>query len=184
MIYFDMDGVLARYDINGYTGDDPAFKKPGSHYFFNLEPDPTATEILKTLYKEIPGNVMVLTSVFSEREIRNEQTFDKINWLLKVFPDFDFGAHFLSCSTEKRNLISNIRGKALTKRDILIDDWNANLYAWANNGGTAIKYLNGLNSQESWPGEWLDARTHTSAETDNCLMKLRKIWFSLTQGNV
>ena len=178
MIYFDMDGVLAKYDLSGYTGECPEFKKLGAHYFAGLEADEVALDVFRTMYREIPGSVMVLTSVSLERDIRNEQTFDKIQWLLKNFPDFDFGAHFLSSSTEKRNLISNIRGMSLTKRDILVDDWNANLYAWANNGGTAVKYLNGLNSKDSWPGEYLDGTEFSS----KCLAKLRKIWFDLTSA--
>ncbi len=178
MIYFDMDGVLARYDINGYLGETPPFKQTGSHYFAGLEADSVAMEMFKTLYKEIPGSVMVLTSVSIEREIRTEQTMDKILWLLKQFPDFDFGAHFLSTSTEKRNIISNIRGMSLNKKDILIDDWNANLYAWTANGGTAIKYLNGINSEQSWPGTVL----YSNEGAGSCLNHFRTLWYSLNSS--
>ena len=175
MIYFDMDGVLAAYDINGYIGEKPPFAQIGGHYFSTLSADSVAMEIFRTLYREIPGCVMVLTSVSVPRDLRTEQTLDKIHWLLKEFPDFDFGAHFLSTSTEKRNIISNIRGMALNKRDILIDDWNANLYAWTANGGTAVKYLNGINSKKSWPGEVLER----DEGAEKCLEKFRRLWFSL-----
>ena len=178
MIYFDMDGVLASYDINGYIGEKPPFAQVGGHYFSTLSADPVAMGMFRTLYKEIPGSVMVLTSVSFQRELRTEQTFDKIHWLLDQFPDFDFGAHFLSTSTEKRNIISNIRGMSLNRRDILIDDWNANLYAWTTNGGTAIKYLNGINSKKSWPGEFLES----GAGLENCLEKFRAIWFNMNSS--
>ena len=178
MIYFDMDGVLATYDINGYIGVKPPFCQIGGHYFSTLSADSVAMEMFKTLYKEIPGSVMVLTSVSLPRELRTEQTLDKIHWLLAQFPDFDFGAHFLSTSTEKRNIISNIRGMSLNKRDILIDDWNANLYAWTSHGGTAIKYLNGINSKQSWPGEVL---SHSDG-VEKCLEKFRALWFNLNSN--
>ncbi|MBP5174465.1 MAG: hypothetical protein ILP07_00945 [Treponema sp.] len=178
MIYFDMDGVLATYDINGYIGEKPPFAQVGGHYFSTLQSDSVAMGMFKTLYKEIPGSVMVLTSVSVPRELRTEQTLDKIHWLLKEFPDFDFGAHFLSTSTEKRNIISNIRGMSLNKRDILIDDWNANLYAWTSNGGTAVKYLNGINSNKSWPGETLSR----ADGVESCLEKFRRLWFTLNSN--
>lgn len=35
---------------------------------------------------------------------------------------------------------------------ILIDDFNPNLRNWEAAGGTAVKYINGLNSPESFNG--------------------------------
>lgn len=42
--------------------------------------------------------------------------------------------------------------RPLTPYDVLIDDFNTNLEDWKEKGGTAIKYLNGENSRESWNG--------------------------------
>ena len=42
--------------------------------------------------------------------------------------------------------------RTLSKKDVLIDDWNPNLQMWEKHGGTAIKYLNGINSADSWAG--------------------------------
>ena len=40
-------------------------------------------------------------------------------------------------------------------KDILIDDYNPNLYSWMSRGGTAIKYINNVNSVDSWVGSYI-----------------------------
>lgn len=153
MIYFDMDGVLAIYDRDGYVGDKPAYKRAGEHYFLNREPDEHCIREFRNLYDYIPMNVKVLTTVTDDNsQIRNEQTFDKINWMLKYIPEFNFGRDFMAVTSSKRSIIQDIKGFKLMPNDILVDDYNKNLESWKEGGGTAIKYLNGINSPYSYEG--------------------------------
>ena len=40
--------------------------------------------------------------------------------------------------------------------DVLIDDYNKNLEDWREHGGLAVKYLNGINSADSFSGPIID----------------------------
>ena len=157
MIYFDMDGVLAQYKYIAYLGENPIWLRKEEHYFLNIEPYEQVLDTFKKLIKIIPEDVYVYTSVYGgDIEIRNVQIHDKMMWLEKYIPEFDIGAHCIANSTgrDKRDNITAIRGMSLTKRDILIDDYNPNLFRWTMSGGKAIKCLNGINSLETWNGDY------------------------------
>lgn len=153
MFYFDMDGVLAKYDYDGYKGKKPAFTDIKKHYFLDRDADFTILEVFEILYEKYSGYVKVLTTVSKERDIRNHQTFDKMHWLLRFIPDFNIGEDFIAVTTDKRDIIQKIKGMNLAPSDLLIDDYNINLEKWKEFGGTAIKYLNGINSPRSWSGD-------------------------------
>ena len=175
MIYFDMDGVLVRYELDAYLGDEPTFTQVGLHYFRDLKPDPMAIELFKKLYKQFKSEVFVCTAVSAPRIIRNEQTFDKMEWMLNYVPDFEVGSNFIATSSNKWTIISSIRGRNLSRSDILIDDYNPNLFSWVSHGGTGIKWINGLNSPESWPGASLNG----SDSIDKIITDFNNIWYKL-----
>ena len=58
----------------------------------------------------------------------------------------------MAVSKQKSSCITEIKGASLSRRDILIDDFNNNLFNWEASGGTAVKYLNGFNNPGSWHG--------------------------------
>lgn len=154
MVYCDMDGFLVKYDYSMYE------KKPngqnwcdlGSHVFRRLEVDPIACAIVKRLIEQLGDEVYVLTNVYGGSiPVRNEQIFDKMKFLQEHLPWFNL-CNFIACESEKRNSITKIKGMNLTEHDILIDDYKKNLSAWRSSGGTAIKYINGINSIGDWPG--------------------------------
>lgn len=160
MIYFDMDGVLAKYDWDGYKLNADGimkFEEVGSHYFLHVEPDEVAINFFKLCLKNIPDDTYIITSVSSRQDIRFEQIIDKMTWLHSIVPQFDVGSKFIAVSSNKRDFVTGIRGMSLNRTDILIDDYNPNLYKWLMTGGTAVKYLNGINSAESWKGQTLSA---------------------------
>lgn len=153
MIYLDMDGVLAKYSYAMYSQDvTPKWNEEGSHAFRDVRRDDFMYLIVEQLAKLLGSNLYVLTSVSNRSvSVRNEQIMDKMNWLIENYPMLNL-CNFMSCSTHKRNTIARIKGFRLTSTDILIDDYNPNLYAWREAGGTAIKYINGINSVGFWPG--------------------------------
>lgn len=152
MISFDMDGVLATYDWSGYTekvDGVPKYLTPG--YFYEREPNPVAIEFFKECLRLFPNEVYIITTV-PDGECRNRVVLDKLRWIDKYIKDFDIGTHAICCTSNKMSFIEWIRGSTITKNDVLIDDYNTNLYSWFTRGGTAIKWLNGLNTKQSWHG--------------------------------
>lgn len=153
MISFDMDGVLCFYDRAGYDFSDPtgpAYLKPG--YFLNRIPDTTAVELLRRCLAVCPNGTYIITSVPKDSN-RNRIILDKLNWIDQHIPEFDIGAHFIATTSNKMSFIEWLRGSSITRKDILIDDYNTNLYGWTARGGTAIKYINGINDPLSYVGE-------------------------------
>ena len=175
MIYWDMDGVLAVYDRDGYNFPNPKFREVGSHYFLDREPDKMAVKCFNDMYDLIGDQQFIITTVSPEPEIRNEQILDKIQWIMKYMPSFNIGTNFIAVTSDKRVFVTELRERSLTNRDVLIDDYNKNLYKWQLGGGTAVKYLNGQNSEISWP--WHTMRGGDIAMTDQLFTLLKKIGF-------
>lgn len=175
MVYFDMDGVLAKYDITMYSSDkSPMWNEKGSHCFANCEVDETVYNIVESLAKAIGDDIYILTSVSSKSiEVRNEQILDKMKWIADNYPMLNL-CNFMACESDKRNTISRIKGISLTKKDILIDDYNKNLYSWKSSGGTAIKYCNGINSVGAWPGPYISYKENIQ----NSVTAILKIWYN------
>ncbi len=179
MLAFDMDGVIAKYDRNGYVKNEDGimpFEIPGGHYFRNRDEDENALELFKKCVKMMPDETTIITTVSREFNIRYEQTIDKMEWVHERVLEFDVGSKFLALSNDKHNFIKDIRGMSLNKRDILIDDYNPNLFKWMLAGGTAIKYLNGINSPESWHGYILKAYSD-----DDMFRELSNIIITITK---
>lgn len=154
--YIDMDGVLAVYDRNAYTGDDPLFARKNAHYYRNLEPDRKMLEFVDNIYSKsryTGDNIYILTSLPNNGAIFNEQFHDKITWVKQWLPYLDIDSILISV-TSKRDAVEYIHNHTLTKNDILIDDYNKNLCEWRDAGGTAIKYCNGINDHKSFSGPY------------------------------
>jgi 5'(3')-deoxyribonucleotidase len=121
--------------------------------------------------------VYILTSVFDKDvAVRNEQILDKMNWVAEFYPNISL-CNFIACGSDKRNAISKIKGMRLTRQDILIDDYKKNLVSWASAGGTAIKYVNGINSVGDWPGVFIDR----SMCIDKAVRIIMDCWFKSLQ---
>lgn len=151
--YIDMDGVLVLYDPDAYTGDDPAYKRKGYHYFRNLPPDRKMLEFIDALHTKCRytgDNLYILTSLASNGLIFNEQFHDKISWLQKWLPYLPIDNILISV-TSKRDVVEYINNHTLSQNDILIDDYNKNLFEWEDAHGIAVKYCNGINNPESFP---------------------------------
>lgn len=148
-IYFDMDGVLAKYDRNAYIDKDAPFYQKGVHYFRYLEADTKMVDLYHTLEKYY--NTFIISSVITDPpELCIEHIRDKIYWLVTYDIYHDNNALF--SITNKPTCAVYHHQKLLTESDILIDDFNQNLWLWEKNGGTGIKYLNGINDEKSYSG--------------------------------
>ena len=164
IIYFDMDGVLVKYDRNGYitspSNPIPPFLQPNGHYFLNLEPDEKAIKTLELLNKEL--KVKVLTALPKKGSLFLEHVIDKITWLKKYCPFINPETQFIATAINKETIAKsiidydNLGFSNFSINHILIDDYNNNLNNWVYKGGTALKYSNGVNSEDSYDGIVLD----------------------------
>lgn len=160
MLYFDLDGVIAKYDKSMYIGDEPKFITEPYLSFKMLEADEYMHGLFKTCCDFFPDETYIMSAVYSgDMNVALNQMTAKLEWLRYEFPEFDL-THIIFTSSQGKPLhLSKIKDMALTSRDILIDDFNRNLYAWSIAGGTAIKYINGINHAETWDGLCIDKQT-------------------------
>ena len=160
-IYFDMDGVLARYERHAYKGDNPLYLNTNKHYYKNVPKDERMSPVFKAIITNTDVNTFVLSSLSKIGSGFIYQKHDKSDWLETHYPMFDLN-NFIPVMAEKRTIAEYLTGRPLTVTDILVDDYNHNLQAWKDAGGTAIKYINGENSVESFDGPIIDTEMSTT----------------------
>lgn len=142
MIFIDMDGVIAEHVRDDYVGENPKFLQP--HYFSTCEPNPTIVAFVRLLQEfDIP--YLFLSRVAPPLNYR-ESTIDKHQWLSKFAP----GSNAIFTQSSKVDTAQQWLGRNLQTDDVLIDDFNPNLEEWENAGATAVKFLNGNNSPDTW----------------------------------
>lgn len=155
-VFIDMDGVLARYERHAYDRNNgPApntalFEHKASHYFRHCKPDEKAIALLNALteYKNI--RIYILSTVAEHIPWAAQ---DKKQWLFQNCPKIDPDTQLIIASTDKAEIIKAMEKiDSLNSKMILIDDFNRNLQLWKSENGLAIKYLNGINSHNSWDG--------------------------------
>lgn len=170
-IYFDMDGVLARYERHAYKGPNPLYLDNTKHYYKSVPQDARMSIVFEQMLEEKKVDIFVLSSLSKIGSHFIHQKHDKSDWLTENHPTFDLG-NFIPVMAEKRTIAEYLTGRPLTVTDILIDDYNKNLNAWKEAGGTAIKYINGENSVESFDGHIIDTAMSTD---DICEMLITLI---------
>lgn len=152
--YFDMDGVVAEYKKEAYTGEDPLWLRKNQHYFRDLNPDRKMLEVIDRMHQRsryTGDRIYLLTSIPMNGAIFNEHFHDKISWAGTWLPYLGIDAILISV-TSKRDAVEYIQNHQLSSNDILIDDYNKNLVDWQTHGGISVKYCNGQNNPESFTG--------------------------------
>lgn len=163
--YFDMDGVLAIYERKAYPPESDLFRAHGQHYYATVQPDRTMREVVIKMIRS-GHRCHTLSTLSNKGDIFLEQKRDKELWLenqinsqLKDLPaDLLQTGYFHKLCQHYTGNNKQYIGEALSetgrleRTDILIDDYNRNLIAWENAGGTAVKYSNGINNPDSYNG--------------------------------
>lgn len=148
-IYFDMDGVLAKFNKSATPEQ---LLAPG--YFRYLEPHAHMVDLLNRLY-DAGVDVRVLSSVLGPK-----QAEDKMAWLMhytRIAPEC---VVFVPYGTPKSNLCPT-----KTEESCLLDDYTPNLFAFEQAGGVAVKVLNGINhTKKRWQGAMVSALEPVSVE--------------------
>lgn len=153
-IWSDEDGVIAIYEPHAYkipTNGNSLFMTPNIHYFMSLDEDTRIIEAYKQLQQhDIP--LHVLTNLTDSHPLYEEHEIDKIEWTSKVMPFLDMTTQFHAIHVPKYQFAQQTLQRSLCKTDILISDYNNDLIPWETAGGTGVKYLNGINSEDSFAG--------------------------------
>lgn len=144
-IYFDMDGVLAKWNPDA-TIEEVATKG----YFTNCAPEKTVIEAANLLI-EGGYEVHILSSVFQD----NHSKDDKKEWLERYLPNLPAeNMHFVAYGHSKDEFVNP------GEKDVLIDDFTPNLLGWTGRG---IKMYNGINGSK---GRWRGYSVHSSMHED------------------
>lgn len=144
-IFFDMDGVLAEYKKDCTPRD---LSEKG--YFLTLSPEWNMLRAMMRLVENAPAlgiSVCVLTKVYPK--MFRYSVSEKLQWRDKFMPQL-FDSEFIMVNgdcEEKSDKICEVYGEDINSDCILIDDYNPNLAEWRKNGGTAVKYVNGINDK-------------------------------------
>lgn len=135
-----MDGTLVEYR-QGCTMSD--LKK--KNYFASLKPEWNMIEAMLKLNKQKNNEVYILTKVYpkafpysigEKREYISKHIPEMVNRVIMV--NGDEGE---TKSDKIKEMIGEFNSDCL-----LIDDFTENLNEWEAEGGTPIKYLNGINN--------------------------------------
>lgn len=181
-LWSDEDGVIAVYEPHAYQGDDEnnlPFMEPGIRYFNGLEPDTTIIRFYRLLQEKDKIPVTVLTNIIDRQDTIAEHTSDKKAWTARHMPFLDMHKqfHVIPIPVTKAETAKKILGRPLKTTDILISDYNKDLETWSAEGGTGIKYSNGINNPDSWPG----LKIHTEDSPDTLRTKFLQIINQLQQ---
>lgn len=153
-LWSDQDGVIAIYDMNLYRKSEhnpnPLFFQANAHCYQTCLPDQRIINCYEKLNRKMDLHVLTnLTHVFP---LWMEHQQDKIQWTMQHLPFLDIQNQYHTIHSPKWKFAQEFLHRPLQKTDILISDYNEDLIPWNHAGGTAVKYLNDINSPDSYTG--------------------------------
>lgn len=172
-IWCDMDGVVAIYDMKGFCGKNPPFLKTNSHYFRDCIPDDKIINALQLIQEIYNIKIKIISNV--HKTLKQEHTQDKYEWLKEHMPFINTKESYYPITESKTDYVKKIKKQGLTKFDILISDFNGDLIPWSENGGTGIKYANGINNPHSYDGIYIPEEYTTKEITNQIIDTIYKI---------
>ena len=164
LLFVDMDGTLAEWNTSL-----PKFAKeifmPG--YFKDRPAYPMVAQAIRLLICSGALEVFVISSVIDEPHV----IADKNSWLDEHIPEVDNDHRiFCKCGENKAHKVREATGR-FDGYCVLLDDYSVNLHQWEKSGGTAIKFLNGINgSKGSWKGAKLSRFASNPTELKDKLL--------------
>lgn len=168
-IWCDMDGVVAIYEPDGFRGTNPPFLIQDSHYFRNCTPDLRIIQALQLLNDIYHIQIKIISNVHTT--LKQEHYNDKYEWLKQHMPFIDTDRNYYAITVPKATYVEKLKRKTLTKSDILISVYNGDLFKWSKQGGTGIKYANGINNPHSYDGLYISEKC-TSKQIANQIIDI------------
>lgn len=133
-VYFDIDGTLGKWYVDGRGFTYEEIINPQNHYFRDIEPCELMIRLAEQLQED--GVDVCIISAADKNTIR-----DKWDWIDEHLPFIPKeNVCFSPIGADKSGFV-----KGNAEISVLIDDYNNNLEAWK---GTAIKAINGINSHQ------------------------------------
>lgn len=138
-LFIDMDGTLAKFH------DEPKYLEAmyEEDFFKNLKPFENMINGVKEFINMHPDvEVFVLSSSIDSKYCCAE----KNKWMDHYLPEIPTERRlYPKVGSSKADFVKSVTGKAVTKSDFLLDDYNKGLYDWEEAGGTGIKCHNNIN---------------------------------------
>ncbi len=136
IIYFDLDGCLARWKSV------PVEETHEKGYFADLEPEPELLLLVRVMQRA-GFDVRICSKYYCTSGTETEYAFeDKMNWLQKVGLS-DIPAVLVPYDENKFDYIE--------KGSVLVSDYSKELFECVENGIFGIKFFNGCNGTK---GSW------------------------------
>jgi 5'(3')-deoxyribonucleotidase len=168
-LFVDMDGVLARF-----TPVDEIERLYEKGYFRSLEPQLNVIGAVRDIAAAGGTEVYILSGVLRDSDYAWDE---KIDWLKEYLPELQDGKTiFTPCGIPKtdqsqwflaRGGIADTARFPITEKDILLDDYTANLTDWEAAGGTGIKLVNDINHKKGiWKGFAINYMSPPAALTE------------------
>lgn len=133
-VYFDIDGTLGKWYVDGRGFSYEEIINPQNHYFRDIEPHDMMILLAKKLQED--GVDVCIISAADKNTIR-----DKWEWIEEHLPFVPKeNICFSPIGADKSKFV-----KGNAEISILIDDYNKNLQDWK---GTSIKAINTVNSHQ------------------------------------
>lgn len=147
-IFFDMDGTLCIFQVASSMDE---LNREG--YFRNIPPHTYVVEAMNLLISEYK-DICSIYSLSSYFETNEHAVTDKNIWLDNNVPQLQkTNRLFVPYHMRKSEYVSKECRVDLDENCILVDDFNKNLFEWKNDGGTAVKLINGINNvRGTWSG--------------------------------
>lgn len=153
--FIDMDGTLANFHKN------PKFLELmfSEGYFQHLEAFPNLASAVGRLCREEGVEVYVLSSIPESEYSRIMH--EKMQWLKQQRIELPLKrCLFPLVGMNKAKYVQQMLDITLSKRDILLDDYNKNLEEWCAGGGSAVKFVNDFNDRGKNGSLWKGKRIY------------------------
>lgn len=171
-LYVDMDGTLAKF----YEREDCLEKMFEPGFWNSLKP---YWNMLNAILFAMADSANFEVHIISKAPLETfgEAKKEKNQWLrrytMNLIPDENI--HIMGAGESKTDIAKKFCDGKLSEKDILIDDYNANLREWQAEGGLSVKFVNEINDHGTTSPKWEGLRLLMDDEPEETFRKIMAI---------